>query len=168
MLIFYLGILVMYLLGALSQTMGTRWYHNGSEHVTLAFYLRLTIGFRLIFYFVSLLAVLMVNPPTKQLPPSRPFQKSLRPPGSKLGDFLWRIEMWIWTAFPFSVLEPWEAILLRACSLSAFASMYLTIFYCYSIDTVCSLRINSRWVLQISSPTTSIHAATNCILPLGT
>lgn len=56
---------------------------------------------------------LVVGPSAKQLPLSKPVQKPLRPPGSKLGDFLWRCEMWIWTAFPFSVLEPWETILLR-------------------------------------------------------
>ena len=107
---------------------------------------------------------MVANIPTKQ---PRPPQKPLRPPGTKLGDFLWHIEMWIWTALPCSVLEPWEVILLRECSLDTFVPC-LTIVHYYSNDTVYSLRIGSYWILQISSPTTSIHAATSRILPLGT
>jgi hypothetical protein len=97
-----------------------------------------------------------------------PAQKPLRPPGSKLGDLLWRIEMWIWTAFPFSVLEPWEVILLRTYVALHFSQRVWTFFCCASYDTFNSLRLGSYWALQISSPTTRIHAATGWILPLGT
>jgi hypothetical protein len=37
--------------------------------------------------------------------------------------------MWIWTAFPFSVLEPWEVILLRTCSGLAFVSIVFGRFF---------------------------------------
>lgn len=63
---------------------------------------------------------MVVESRKKQQPPSGPVHKPLRPPGSRVGDFLWRMEMWVWTAFPFSVLEPWEVVLLRTCSIVVF------------------------------------------------
>lgn len=51
----------------------------------------------------------------KYIPSSMPASKPLRPPGSRLGNFMWRCKMWIWTTFAFSMLEPWEIMLLCTC-----------------------------------------------------
>jgi hypothetical protein len=56
------------------------------------------------------------SPSTKQMSPSEPVHKPPRTPGFGLGNFMWRCKMWVWTTFAFSMLEPWEIILLRTLS----------------------------------------------------
>jgi len=83
-----------------------------------------------------------------RLPPPKPNHDFTRRPSSKLGIFFWRQRMWFESTFVFSMLEPWEKIMLcKTCFytwtsiLSPFEIFLLHVWFFQSIadglHTVC-------------------------------
>ncbi|KAF9527244.1 hypothetical protein CPB83DRAFT_427834 [Crepidotus variabilis] len=46
------------------------------------------------------------------LPPAKPDHEFTKKPSSRLGVFFWRWRMWFESTFVFSMLEPWEKVML--------------------------------------------------------
>ncbi|KAF4566291.1 hypothetical protein EYR36_011707 [Pleurotus pulmonarius] len=85
-------------------------------------------------------------PSDQHFPPPKPDLSIYQPPKSKVAQFFWRRWMWFEATFVFSMLEPWEKVMLLMMAF-IFTSLFFTGMVKYFPPHVTLMRRRAMYYL---------------------